>query len=272
VKARNREVNIFNMSLLDILCGALGAFCFLMLVLFPYWRPAGASAKDVEQQYQEAMQQLEDLKKKLAAMPDGAAMVEQLQQLIQKYKQQQAQLNKALNDAEEARKRLEEAEKEATLRNPLVVAMNWQSPGHGVDMYLRTRSQTKDGKEPPVVDPTKKQYNFFSGDNVIDCNRGPCSDVWSSNYMYSGKEVEVHYKFLEANGSPGAARIGPTFAQYLGSFLTLPGATVPQEQTSVFVGLLKLSGGKLEFAPQPEFAEEYKRLNKKDTPPPSPGR
>ena len=39
MKARNREINIFNMSLLDILCGALGAFCFMMLVLFPYYKP-----------------------------------------------------------------------------------------------------------------------------------------------------------------------------------------------------------------------------------------
>ena len=46
----NREVNIFNMSLLDILCGALGAFCFMMLVLFPYWRPGGADAATTEKQ------------------------------------------------------------------------------------------------------------------------------------------------------------------------------------------------------------------------------
>ena len=36
MRARPREVNIFNMSLLDILCGALGAFCFMMLVALPY--------------------------------------------------------------------------------------------------------------------------------------------------------------------------------------------------------------------------------------------
>ena len=36
MKRQNREVNIFNMSLLDILCGALGAFCFLMLALLPH--------------------------------------------------------------------------------------------------------------------------------------------------------------------------------------------------------------------------------------------
>src|SRR5689334_4862901 len=42
MKPRNREINIFNISLLDILCGALGTFCFMMLVLFPYYRPNSA--------------------------------------------------------------------------------------------------------------------------------------------------------------------------------------------------------------------------------------
>lgn len=45
MKARNREVNIFNMSVLDLLTGALGAFCFLTLALFPsYFKVVGASA------------------------------------------------------------------------------------------------------------------------------------------------------------------------------------------------------------------------------------
>jgi len=39
MKPRNREVSIFNMSVLDLLTGALGAFCFLTLALFPsYFR------------------------------------------------------------------------------------------------------------------------------------------------------------------------------------------------------------------------------------------
>lgn len=46
MKSRNKEVNIFNMSLLDILCGALGAFCFMMLSLFP----DHAKVKDLQAQ------------------------------------------------------------------------------------------------------------------------------------------------------------------------------------------------------------------------------
>src|SRR3984893_5830251 len=44
MKPRNREVNIFNMSVLDLLTGALGAFCFLTLALFPsYYRSRNSS-------------------------------------------------------------------------------------------------------------------------------------------------------------------------------------------------------------------------------------
>jgi len=51
VKPRNREVNIFNMSVLDLLTGALGAFCFLTLALFPsYFKTQKSSAPDQRQQ------------------------------------------------------------------------------------------------------------------------------------------------------------------------------------------------------------------------------
>lgn len=81
MKRRNREVNIFNMSLLDILCGALGAFCFLMLTLFPDHIKA--------KQLQEKMAQMED--------SGGAA----------------ARAEEAERKQREAEKRAEEAEKKA---------------------------------------------------------------------------------------------------------------------------------------------------------------
>jgi hypothetical protein len=80
MKRRNREVNIFNMSLLDILCGALGAFCFLMLTLFPDHIKAkqlqeqiakmedsggaAARAEEAERKQREAEKRAEDAEKK----------------------------------------------------------------------------------------------------------------------------------------------------------------------------------------------------------------
>jgi hypothetical protein len=48
MRSRSREVNIFNMSLLDILTGMLGAFLFLMLGLVPYYTRAQKTGNDNE--------------------------------------------------------------------------------------------------------------------------------------------------------------------------------------------------------------------------------
>ena len=79
----NREVNIFNMSLLDILCGTLGAFCFLMLALLPDHLKA--------KQLQEQIDRM--------STPDGMNA--------------EARAKKAEQDAEEAKRRADEAEQKA---------------------------------------------------------------------------------------------------------------------------------------------------------------
>jgi hypothetical protein len=64
MKSRNREINNFNMSLLDILCGALGAFCFMMLTLFPYYTRAKSGGGD-SSELQDARRQIEKFKRQL---------------------------------------------------------------------------------------------------------------------------------------------------------------------------------------------------------------
>ena len=94
MKRRNREVNIFNMSLLDILCGTLGAFCFLMLALLPDHLKA--------KQLQEQIERM--------STPAG--------------KNAEARAKKAEQDADEAKRRAEEAEEKAQARR----ARNRASP------------------------------------------------------------------------------------------------------------------------------------------------
>lgn len=38
MRKRNREINIFNLSMLDVLAGAMAAFLIIMVVLLPYYR------------------------------------------------------------------------------------------------------------------------------------------------------------------------------------------------------------------------------------------
>src|SRR5437660_6217198 len=99
MKSRNREINIFNMSLLDILCGALGAFCFMMIVLLPYYSSKPTKAPDVPkdmvdpQTLQQALDQIKQLKEALRKMQDYAMGLEgQVNQKQQQIMQQQQQI------------------------------------------------------------------------------------------------------------------------------------------------------------------------------------
>ncbi|MFN7922623.1 MAG: hypothetical protein U0Q16_21140 [Bryobacteraceae bacterium] len=265
---RSREVNIFNMSLLDILCGALGAFCFMMLVLFPHWRPAGATAKDIEAQYQSVTKELEDLKKQLAQLPGGG-------DLSQKIDKIRREVNQQKSNADRMRKELDQAKREADdlrMRRPLTISIRWSTSGHDVDLYVRSKGKSEGGKGVPPADPERTQGVFFQGDAYVNCASGPCAEVWSVRDVGVGTEFEIYYKFLDAKGNPEPAQIVDAWiANHEGAFIRLPRISMPQPKAVRLIGILKLDpSGKLIFAPQPEYREQFDQLNKPEAPPPPP--
>ena len=72
MKAKNREINIFNMSLLDILTGALGAFLFLMLGMMPAYVKAHRAASEPQPAVnaEEAEKRIAELERKNAELND----------------------------------------------------------------------------------------------------------------------------------------------------------------------------------------------------------
>lgn len=74
---KNREINIFSMSALDLFACALGAFFLLMIILFPYYKKdkpileklakSEAALRDCKSQSQQAVQQLQQCKRQLAS-------------------------------------------------------------------------------------------------------------------------------------------------------------------------------------------------------------
>ena len=121
MKPRNREVNIFNMSLLDILCGALGAFCFMMLSLLPYYRPPGKNINISQEQKEllDEVQKIKDLAERLkntSRAEDLTELVKQLKEMIAKLeneiKQLQGQVNALYAENEDLKKRIAQLEPE----------------------------------------------------------------------------------------------------------------------------------------------------------------
>jgi hypothetical protein len=167
VKARNREINIFNMSLLDILCGALGTFCFLMLVLFPYYSTNKSTAKAPEvppgvdpKTYEQAMARIKELEEALQKFQSYSKQLEgQVNQL-------QAQVQQLEQKLAKASERVDQME----YRNPFLATMilDKMSKDDDFELYIDDRRITTDKKKStPKLDPERRQGSFWPGDMAL---------------------------------------------------------------------------------------------------------
>jgi hypothetical protein len=175
MKSRNREVNIFNMSLLDILCGTLGAFCFLMLALLP----DHIKAKQLQQQIEEM------------GTPAG--------------KDAEARAKQAEEEAREAKRRAEEAEEKArkarAQQSLAYFQVAWNGP-QDVDLWLKMPD--KKWVLPKKALVPKEQFYAESG----DVTKGPAREqAWLTDIAYPGELYELHAKLQSANGGPSRVQI-----------------------------------------------------------------
>lgn len=270
MRARNREVNIFNMSLLDILCGALGAFCFMMLVLFPYWRPEGQSAEEANKSAEELERQISELQQKLKGSAQAEEAIRRLQQMRTQVQQMQGMLNQARSAAEQAQRQAQEMQKRAqqaeqdvqdlNSRTHVLVAMHWRTPSHDVDLYVRSDGSTSEGKKPPEPDISQKQSPFFGTDQYYDCKKGPCSESWVTGGTPPGRKLQVCYKLMSDNGNSEPAQVSGVLTSERG-FDRLPSVSLTKAAPMACIGNVLVKGGqKLEFQPAPEYAAAYQQV------------
>lgn len=208
MKPRNREINIFNMSLLDILCGALGAFCFLMLALFPYYaKGSGATAQSAEnvaklqqeldQARAELQKALEQMSKMSAGQPvDVKALMEQLeaakrreQEAAQRLRKAEQQLSQSRSSAEKTEERFKQISTYGS--RLLVVTAFWDAPDADVDLWVKGmygKRVTWDGPKKEAPGGGKATYQF------TDITKGPGFEVFQEGAAAGRYEVYYHMK------------------------------------------------------------------------------
>jgi hypothetical protein len=183
MRPRNREVNIFNMSLLDILCGALGAFCFLMLALFPYQ----AKARQLQSR-------LDELEKNGVGMTAG---------------DMREKLDEAKQRAEKAEKELDQAKADQSL---MYVQLFWRT-GQDVDLWVQGAVSRKWYGPKPSIVPREQ----FAG-QLRDRTKGPAREVmWVTDIAYPGVEYHFFAQLQSANGIPGPVTVSTYFTARLPS-------------------------------------------------------
>lgn len=177
MRPRNREVNIFNMSLLDILCGALGAFCFLMLALFP----DHAKARQLQSR-------LDELEKNSANMTES---------------DMREKLDDAERRAEKAEKKLDQAKADQSL---IYVQLFWRT-GQDVDLWVQG---VRSGKW-YVTKPSLAPRDQIAG-QITDRTKGPAREVlWFSDIGYPGLEYRFFAQLQSTNGIAGPVTVSTYF-------------------------------------------------------------
>ena len=235
MKPRNREINIFNMSLLDVLCGALGTFCFLMLVLFPYYSigknakqapdiPPGVDPKTLEEA-KARIQQLEDTLKKF-------------QDFVKDLQNQNTQLQEQAKQLQDQTKQLTKYATSLEMRNPFVAAASFALPdGDQAEVGIEDDRKTDDGKrQSPKLDPSKPQGVFWTGDLA---SFGPSNSYWMVRDGPPGT-YRFFFKVIKHNTAAGPLAVQGSL-QSNSNFEPIPRFWVAQAQAVVPLGIVTVS-------------------------------
>ncbi|MDD9933496.1 MAG: hypothetical protein OXT09_07835 [Myxococcales bacterium] len=202
----NREINVFNMSMLDVICSALGAILILFIIALEAQEKSQAKAEDWQQKYQ-------TLEEKVQAQQE--AMQAQQQELVSQQETMQAQQKTISSQA----KRLAAAQKKAQGAGPGMaigmcevkkakVKISIYDHGSEDDDRVHLKLNKKTLSKSMVIrnQPTSKSIKLKRGVNYLvvkALNEGrsspntatlvidPCNDGRKENFIWEMKEGQV---------------------------------------------------------------------------------
>jgi len=183
MKLRNREINIFSMSALDLFASALGAFILLTVVSLPYFSNTGSSDVDVAKLRK-------DLGKAQSALQKSKAKIKKIKSSMSSSQAKAAQcmeknrkLSGSLNKCSIALK-----------KKFVLVVISWGTTDD-IDMH--------------VIDPQGREFYYkkkaFSGTPAKleeDSIRGPGNEIWLHPAALPGT-YKVYYKLYKKRSRSG---------------------------------------------------------------------
>lgn len=189
MKRRSREISIFNLSMLDVISGAMAAFLIIMVVLLPYYKKEHvdyqAELADLRTTLAEAEQRIEAAN---AEASQAQAAAENAQQALQQAQAAAEQTNARLAELEassaNANQSLQSAEAAARQAQQRADALAQKLAKTFIVLYIRW--DTRDDIDLHVFDPSGAEF-YWDGRRTIpgrpgelseDTTIGPGAEIW----------------------------------------------------------------------------------------------
>ena len=203
MKFRSREINVFNMSALDLFASALGAFILISIVLMPYFlRVDPEEEARLRQALAEARASEAETRERLG-QAQGA--LEQARSKLEQCREREGECRRELEAARQAAAGLQSCQAELNAceerlsRTFLAVVIQWATELHDVDLH--------------VIDTAGKEFYFEAktipgrpGELSADTTKGPGVEIWEVSEAPPG-EYRVLYNLFDDNGNRAPATV-----------------------------------------------------------------
>ncbi len=215
MKKKNRDINIFSMSALDLFASAMGAFVIIAVIMFPYFPNMGDSPGQVARAREEMQTEIDALAAELAeCQAENSQCQAELSQTQTQLSQSQAELAQCQENLQGMSQALETCEIALT-KTYIVVIISWSSQGDDVDLH--------------VVDPLGREYYYdaisfpnsparMEEDNV----NGPGNEIWQHPEATPGA-YKIYYNYYSRSTGPANVR---GFVLHKEGRLSLPSRTL----------------------------------------------
>lgn len=224
---QRREINIFNLSMMDVISGAMGAFLIIMVVLMRYYK----HDEDIAAQREAAQKQIDEMERKIqeaieqlqaATDLDVEELLRKLEELKHQLADARREVTRLNNDLQAARNRAnqlqlrnDELEREnqilkrrVEVEDTFVVQSDWTSATPvDVDVFIES-TILSDKKELLRFDPRLPRIPMFHGDMRSDDDSTVGPDTWVINAARSDTTFKI-FAYIH-NPPPGLGDVTVT--------------------------------------------------------------
>ena len=201
MKFRSREINVFNMSALDLFASALGAFILISIVLMPYFlrvepeevarlRQALAEAQAAEAETRQRLDQVQ-------------GTLERTRNTLEQCREREAACQREVEalrpDAaalQSCRSELNACEEKLS-KTFLAIVIQWATERHDVDLHVFDAAGEEFSYE-------KKTIPGRPGELSADTTKGPGVEIWEVAEAPPGR-YRVLYNLFDKNGNSAPA-------------------------------------------------------------------